>query len=62
MHEIHLQKTHMLSEAADQQPANSIKFFSATGSPPTPYQTISQTVVVIVVSSNHLFSDKRNDT
>ena len=34
MHEKHLQKTHMLSEVADQQPANTIKIIPPTGTPP----------------------------
>ena len=39
MHEKHLQKTRMLSEVADQQPANTIKIISPTGTPPTPHQS-----------------------
>ena len=43
MHEKHPQKTHMLSEVADQQPANSIKISSPTGTPPTLHQSKSLT-------------------
>ena len=44
MHEKHRQKTHMLSEVADQPPANSIKKFSpTTGTSPIPHQSKSLT-------------------
>ena len=43
MHEKHPQKTHMLSEVADQRPANSIKISFTTGTPPTPHQSKSLT-------------------
>ena len=53
MLEKHLQKTHMLSEVADQLPANSIKISFPTGTPlhnppkqithPAPTQTSPQT-------------------
>ena len=42
MHEKHPQKTHMLSEVADQRPANSIKISFPTGTPPhTPPKQIT---------------------
>ena len=42
MYEKHPQKTHMLSEVADQQPANSIKISFPTGTPPhTPPKQIT---------------------
>ena len=43
MHEKHLQKTYMLSEVADQRPANSVKISFPTVTPPTPHQTKSLT-------------------
>ena len=42
MHEKHPQKTHMLSEVADQRPASSIKISFPTGTPPhTPPKQIT---------------------
>ena len=42
MHEKHLQKTHMLSEVADQRPTHSIKISFPKGTPPhTPPKQIT---------------------
>ena len=39
MHDKHLWKTHMLSEVADQRPANTIKIISPTDTLSTPHQS-----------------------